>query len=92
MGMLDFLAWVVVGSVIGWVSSLIMGSDAHQGTLLNIVLGVVGAFVAGLILMPLLGLNSVSDEGLSLASLLIALLGAIVVLAVSNLVRRKGGV
>jgi uncharacterized membrane protein YeaQ/YmgE (transglycosylase-associated protein family) len=86
--MLDFIAWLVVGAVIGWIASMIMGAQAQRVLLLNVGVGVAGAVLAGLVLMPLLGLGNLVEEGLSLPSLLIALLGAVMLLALANLVRR----
>lgn len=53
VAMLNFILWLIVGGFVGWMASLLMGTDARQGTLLNIIVGVVGAFVAGLVLFPL---------------------------------------
>ncbi len=85
--MLDFIAWVILGAVLGWIASVIIGTDARQGLLLNIVVGIVGAFLAGLILSPALGIGTIDDGGFSLPALLVSLLGAVVLLAVMNLFR-----
>ena len=71
----------------GWLASLVMKTDAQQGILLNVVVGVVGAFVAGLVISPILGVGSI-NTGISVASILVSLLGAIVLLAIVNLIRR----
>jgi uncharacterized membrane protein YeaQ/YmgE (transglycosylase-associated protein family) len=86
--MLNFIIWVIVGGLIGWVASLVMRTDAQQGTLLNIVVGIVGAFLAGLVLTPLFGVSSINSGNFSLPGLLISLLGAIILLAIVNLFRR----
>ena len=86
--MLNFIIWIIVGGIIGWVASLIMRTDREQGTLLNIVVGVVGAFLAGLILTPLFGVSSINAGNFSLPALLISLLGALILLAVVNVFRR----
>lgn len=85
--MINLIVWLVVGGLLGWVASLIMHTDAEQGTLLNIIVGVVGAFVAGLLLTPLFGINTINDGNFSFASLMMSLLGAILLLAGVNLVR-----
>ncbi len=86
--MLNFIIWIIVGGLIGWVASLVMRTDAQQGTLLNIVVGIVGAFLAGLVLNPLFGGGTINQGDFSLSGLLISLLGAIVLLAIVNLFRR----
>jgi uncharacterized membrane protein YeaQ/YmgE (transglycosylase-associated protein family) len=79
---------IVVGGVIGWLASIVMRTDAQQGLLLNIVVGIVGALLAGLLLAPLFGTGTVTSGDLSLPSLLVSLLGAVVLLAIVNLFRR----
>jgi len=81
--MIGILIWLIVGGVVGWLASLIMRTDGQQGLLLNIVVGIVGAFLAGL----LLGGGSI-NEGITLMSFLYSLLGAVVLLAIVNLIRR----
>ena len=80
---MGILVWLVVGGVVGWLASLVMKTDAQQGIILNIVVGIVGAFLAGLIL----GGGSINNA-ITLQSFLYSLLGAIVLLAIVNLVRR----
>jgi uncharacterized membrane protein YeaQ/YmgE (transglycosylase-associated protein family) len=86
--MLNFIIWIIVGGLIGWVASMVMRTDAQQGTLLNIVVGIVGAFLAGLVLTPLFGVDTINSGNFSLPALLISLLGAIILLAIVNLFRR----
>jgi uncharacterized membrane protein YeaQ/YmgE (transglycosylase-associated protein family) len=86
--MLNFLMWIIVGGILGWVASLVMGTDARQGTLLNIVVGIVGAFLAGLVLTPLFGIGTINQGNFSLPALLVSLLGSIILLAIVNLFRR----
>ena len=86
--MVNFIVWLIVGGIIGWLASIVMRTDAQQGTLLNIIVGIVGAFVAGLVLTPLFGISSINSGNFSLPALLISLLGAIILLAVVNLFRR----
>ncbi len=80
---MDFIIWLVVGGVVGWLASLIMRTDAQQGIILNIVVGIVGAFLAGLIV----GGGSI-NQGITVESFLWSLLGAVVLLAIVNLIRR----
>jgi uncharacterized membrane protein YeaQ/YmgE (transglycosylase-associated protein family) len=86
--MLNFLMWIIVGGLIGWVASMVMRTDAQQGTLLNIIVGIVGAFLAGLVLTPLFGIDTINSGNFSLPALLVSLLGAIILLAIVNLFRR----
>ena len=81
--MVGILVWLVVGGVVGWLASMVMRTDAQQGIILNIIVGIVGAFLAGL----LLGGGSINNA-ITIESFLYSLLGAIVLLAVVNLVRR----
>jgi uncharacterized membrane protein YeaQ/YmgE (transglycosylase-associated protein family) len=86
--MINFIVWIIVGGLIGWIASIVMRTDAQQGLLLNIVVGIIGAFLAGLVLTPLFGVGSINQGDFSLPSLLISLLGAIILLAIVNLFRR----
>ena len=86
--MLTWILIIIVGGILGWLASIIMRTDGQQGILLNIVVGIVGAILGGLVLAPLLGGGSITEGDFSLSSLLISLLGAIILLAIVNLVRR----
>ena len=86
--MFDFIAWVMVGVVVGWVCSLFSGSTPPRIRLLNRVVGVAGAFIAGLILTPLFGAGLPQEGTFSVPALVVALLGAIGLVLVLNPVRR----
>jgi uncharacterized membrane protein YeaQ/YmgE (transglycosylase-associated protein family) len=86
--LINLIVWLIVGGIIGWIASMIMRTDAQQGAFLNVVVGVVGAVVAGLLISPLLGVGTINQGNFSLASLLVSLLGAVVLLAIVNLFRR----
>jgi uncharacterized membrane protein YeaQ/YmgE (transglycosylase-associated protein family) len=88
--MINFVIWLIVGGFIGWLASLVMRTDAQQGTLLNIVVGIVGAFIAGLVLTPMLGISTINESNFSLPALLVSLLGSIILLAVVGVFRRGG--
>ena len=81
---MSFILWIVIGGVLGWLASIIMRTDAQQGIFLNIVVGIVGAFIGGLIVSG----GSINSAPLTLTSFLVSLLGAIVLLGIVNLVRR----
>lgn len=85
---MNFILWIIIGGLIGWVASMIMRTNAQQGLFLNIVVGVVGALVAGWIISPLVGIPTINQDVFSLPALLVSLLGAIVLLGIVNLVRR----
>lgn len=82
--LLNLLLWLVLGALAGWIASKVMGTGAQQGLLLDIVVGIVGAFLGG-ILMNVLGFAGVT--GFNIYSLLVAILGAIVLLAIVKAVR-----
>ena len=86
--MIGFIVWIVVGGILGWVASMIMKTDGQQGTLLNIIVGIVGAVVAGWLISPLVGVGTINQGNFSLTALVVSLLGAVVLLAVVNLFRR----
>ncbi|HSV81256.1 MAG TPA: GlsB/YeaQ/YmgE family stress response membrane protein [Ramlibacter sp.] len=84
---MGFLIWLIVGGIVGWLASLVMRTDGQQGILLNIVVGIVGAFLGGLLISPLVGVGSIND-GISIGSVLVSLVGAVILLAIVNLFRR----
>ena len=86
--MINFIIWIILGAVIGWIASMIMRTDAQQGPILNIVVGIVGAFLGGLLLAPLFGTGTINQNDFSLSGLLVSLLGAVILLAIVNLFRR----
>jgi uncharacterized membrane protein YeaQ/YmgE (transglycosylase-associated protein family) len=85
---MNFIVWLVVGGLIGWIASKIMNTDAQQGVFLNIVVGIVGAFVGGFLISPLVGVPTINQDALSVGALLVSLIGAIILLAIVNLIRR----
>lgn len=79
---------IIVGGVLGWIASMLMRTDAQQGVFLNIVVGIIGALLAGFLITPLIGGRPITDGVFSIQSILVSLLGAVVLLAIVNLVRR----
>lgn len=79
---------LLVGGLIGWVASMIMRTDAQQGIILNVVVGIVGAVLAGFVLTPLIGGAPITSGVINIQSILVSLLGAVVLLVIVNLVRR----
>ncbi len=85
MGLIILL---VVGGVLGWLASIVMRTDAQQGVLLNVVVGVVGALIAGFLITPLIGGAPITSGSFSALSLVSSFIGAVVLLAIVNLFRR----
>src|SRR6476661_4995396 len=85
---MNFIIWIVVGGIIGWLASMVMRTDAQQGLFLNIVVGIIGAFLGGWLLAPLFGTGTINQNDFSIGSLLVSLLGAVILLAIVNLFRR----
>jgi uncharacterized membrane protein YeaQ/YmgE (transglycosylase-associated protein family) len=79
---------IVVGGILGWLASIVMRTDGQQGILLNIVVGIIGAIIGGLLLAPMIGGASITTGAFDIRSLLVSFLGAVVLLAIINLVRR----
>lgn len=85
---MNFIIWIVIGGILGWLASMVMKTDAQQGVFLNIVVGVVGALLGGWLLAPLFGTGTINQNDFSMSSLLISFLGAVILLAIVNLFRR----
>ncbi|HXR90988.1 MAG TPA: GlsB/YeaQ/YmgE family stress response membrane protein [Steroidobacteraceae bacterium] len=85
---MNFILWLIVGGIIGWIASMVMRTDAQQGIFLNIIVGIIGALLAGWLITPLVGGSTINQGNFSLSGLVISLLGAIVLLAIVNLFRR----
>ncbi len=81
---MGFILWIIIGGVIGWLASIVMRTDGQQGLFLNIIVGVVGAFLSGLIFNR----DGLNNSDFSLPSLLWAFVGSVILLAIVNLVRR----
>lgn len=84
---MNLIIWLIVGGIVGWLASIVMRTDAQQGILLNVVVGIVGAFLGGLVISPLVGVGTIND-GIGVGSFLVSLIGAIILLAIVNLFRR----
>lgn len=87
---MNFIIWIVIGGVIGWVASLLMGTAAQQGVFLNIVVGIFGALLGGWFISPMVGASTINQGNFSLAGLGVSLLGAVLLLAIVELFRRVG--
>lgn len=87
---MNTIIWLIAGAIIGWLASRIMGTNSQQGLLLDIVVGVVGAFLAGWFLTPLFGVGTINQSNFSLPALLVSLLGAVILLAIVRVFTRGG--
>ena len=89
--MINFLIWIIAGGFIGWLASLIMRTNSRQGTITDIIVGIVGAFLGGYFLTPLFNITTINESNYSIPALLVSLGGAIILLAISKLFRNIGG-
>ena len=87
---MNIIIWLLVGGLIGWVASIFMGTNNRQGILLNIIVGILGAFLGGWLLSGFFGTSTINQGNLSLSSILVSLLGAIILLAIVRLFRGIG--
>jgi uncharacterized membrane protein YeaQ/YmgE (transglycosylase-associated protein family) len=81
------ILWIIIGALAGWIGSKIMGTDAKQGALANIIIGVIGAVVGGFITRSVMGDNA-GNNGL-IVSFVVALVGACIVIAIWKAISRK---
>lgn len=86
--MINLIVWLVVGGVIGWLASLLMKTDGQQGLFLNIIVGIVGAALGGLVISPLVGIGTINDDVFNLGALMVSFVGAVILLGIVNMVRR----
>jgi uncharacterized membrane protein YeaQ/YmgE (transglycosylase-associated protein family) len=87
--MINFILWLVFGALVGWLASIVMRTDAQQGALLNIVVGIIGAFVGGLVAGWLgFGGATINQADFSVTSLVVSFVGAVILLALVNFFRR----
>lgn len=82
---MNFIIWLIVGGLAGWIASKIMGTDAQQGVLLNVVVGIVGAMLAGWFISPLIGVPTI-NQGFSIGAFLVSIAGACILLFLYKLV------
>jgi len=85
---MNFIIWLIVGGLIGWLASLLMKTDGQQGIILNVVVGIVGAMLAGWFISPLVGVGTINQDNFSLPALVVSFVGAAALLGIVNLFRR----
>lgn len=84
---MNILVWLIVGGLIGWVASVMMGTDGRQGLILNVVVGIVGAALGGWLFGGAFGASTINQGNLSLSGLMVSLVGAILLIAALKLFR-----
>jgi uncharacterized membrane protein YeaQ/YmgE (transglycosylase-associated protein family) len=85
---MNFIIWLIIGAIVGWMANWLMGTQ--QGLLMNMLVGIVGAFVAGIVLTPYFGISTINQNNFSLPALLVSVGGAVILLVVLSLFRRRG--
>ncbi len=85
---MNFLIWLIVGGLIGWLASIMMKTNGQQGMVLNVIVGIVGAMLGGWFISPLVGVGTINQNNFSLPALLVSFVGAAILLAIVNLFRR----
>jgi uncharacterized membrane protein YeaQ/YmgE (transglycosylase-associated protein family) len=89
--MINFIIWIIAGAVLGWIASIIMKTNSRQGLIADIIVGIVGAFLAGLFLSPIFNISTINQGNFSLPALLVSLGGAVILLGISKLFRNVAG-
>lgn len=87
---MSIVIWFAVDRVVGWIASLIIKTDGSQGIILNVVVGIVGALIAGYFISPLVVISTINQSALNIGFILVSLVGAFILIGVATLVR--GGV
>lgn len=85
---MNFIIWLVVGGIIGWLASIVMKTDGQQGIFLNVIVGIIGAILGGWLISPLVGVGTINQDNFSVPALLVSFVGAIILLAIVRLIRR----
>lgn len=84
---MNFIIWLIVGGIVGWLASIMMKTDAQQGIFLNVIVGIVGAMLGGWLLAPMFGTSTINQDAFSLSALLVSFLGAVILLAIVKMIR-----
>jgi uncharacterized membrane protein YeaQ/YmgE (transglycosylase-associated protein family) len=81
---MNLIIYLIAGAIVGYIASLIMKTNSQQGLILDIIVGVLGAFLAGYFLSPLFGVGTINDA-ITIPTMLVTLLGSIILLAIVHL-------
>jgi len=84
---MNLIVYLIAGAIVGYIASRIMHTNSQQGTLIDIVVGVIGAFIAGYFISPLLGVGTINNA-VTIPTMLVTLIGAVILLWLVKLVRR----
>ena len=84
---MNLIIYLIAGAIVGYIASRIMRTNSQQGLILDIVVGVIGAFLAGYFISPLLGVGTINDD-ITIPTMLVTLLGSVVLLWIVKMVRR----
>jgi uncharacterized membrane protein YeaQ/YmgE (transglycosylase-associated protein family) len=85
---MNIIIYLIAGAIVGYIASRVMNTNSQQGLLLDIVVGVIGAFLAGYLISPLLGIGTI-NEAITIPTMLVTLLGSVVLLWLYKMVRRR---
>ena len=86
---MTFVTWLIIGGLLGWLASIVMGRNDQMGIFLNIIVGIVGAVLGGLLLAPLFGTGTINQSDFSIGSLLVSFLGAVILLFIVGIFFRR---
>jgi uncharacterized membrane protein YeaQ/YmgE (transglycosylase-associated protein family) len=84
---MNLIIYLIAGAIVGYIASRIMNTNSQQGLILDIVVGVIGAFLAGYFISPLLGIGTINDA-ITIPTMLVSLAGAVVLLWLYKLIRK----
>lgn len=82
---MNFILWLIIGALAGWIASMIMKTNAQQGLLIDIIVGIIGAFIGGYVVQ----FFGVDPDANLIISLITAIIGAVILLAIIKAVRRN---
>lgn len=88
MNLMNIIIYLIAGAIVGYIASRIMHTNSQQGLILDILVGVIGAFLAGYFISPLLGIGTINDA-ITIPTMLVTLLGAVVLLWIYKMVVRR---
>lgn len=83
--MINIAVWIIFGALVGWIASIIMHTNAEQGAVANILIGIVGAFIGGMI-SRMLGGSGIT--GFNFSSAILSIIGAVVLIGLLRILRR----
>ncbi|MBI3175308.1 MAG: GlsB/YeaQ/YmgE family stress response membrane protein [Chloroflexi bacterium] len=85
---MNLIIYLIAGAIVGYIASRIMRTNSQQGLLLDIVVGVIGAFLAGYFISPMVGIGTINDA-ITIPTLVVTLIGSIALLAIVNIFRGR---